>query len=68
MTPVRHFLIFTLYDLISKFRLLNTVFIEYSIAKSLRDGSSRGTENESGEEEARESEEREELLSGTTLH
>lgn len=39
MTPVRHFLIFTLCDLISEFRLL---FIEYLIAKSLRDGSSRG--------------------------
>lgn len=46
MPPVRHFLIFTLYDLISEFRLLNTVFIEYSIAKSLRDSSSRGTEYE----------------------
>lgn len=53
MTLVRHFVIFTLYDLISEFRLLNTVFIEYSIAKSLRDGSGRGTECErgSGEEE-----------------
>lgn len=41
MTPVRHFLLFTLYGLISEFRLL---FIEYSIAKSLRDGSSREKE------------------------
>lgn len=37
---------FTLYDLISEFRLLNTVLIEYSVAKKLRDGSSRGTEYE----------------------
>lgn len=41
MTPVRHFLLFTLYGLISEFRLL---FIEYSIAKSLRGGSSREKE------------------------
>lgn len=45
-TPVRHCLNFTLYDLISEFRLLNTVLIEYSVAKKLRDGSSRGTEYE----------------------
>lgn len=48
MTPVRHFLVFTLYDLISEFRLL---FIEYSTAKSLRDDSSKGKEYGGGEEE-----------------
>jgi len=39
--------------LISEFRLLNTVFIEYLTAKCLRDGSDRGTEYErqSGEKE-----------------
>lgn len=70
MTPVRHFLIFTLYDLISVFRLQNTVFIEYSVGKSLRDCSSQGTayERKLGEERNRESEkQRGELLSGTML-
>lgn len=56
MTPVRHLLIFTLYDSISEFRLLNTVFVEYSAGKSLRDSSSQGREYErkSGEEGDRE--------------
>lgn len=70
MTPVRHLLIFTLYDSISEFRLLNTVFVEYSAGKSLRDSSSQGREYERklGEEGDRESEkQRGELLSGTTL-
>lgn len=63
-------LIFTLYDLIGEFRLLNTVLIEYSVGKSLRDSSSQGTEydRKSGEEGDRESEkQRGELLSGTML-
>lgn len=59
-----------LYYLISEFRLLNTVFVEYSVGKSLRDSSSQGTEYEWKwrEEEDRESEkQRGELLSGTML-
>lgn len=52
------------------YRLLNTGFLEYVVGKSLRNGSSQGTEYErkSEEEGDRESEkQRGELLAGTTL-